>query len=84
MHFLKIGALLFSLGVGMIAISGLEKVILFSAVFSKTHAMNMEGIRINIPEEIWNVAQYSYISGMVLLILGIIGMLAGIYLKFKK
>jgi len=83
-HFTKIGALLLSLGLGMIVISGLEKVILFSAVFSKTHAMSMESIRINIPDYIWNITEYTYISGLVLLILGVIGLLAGIYLRTKK
>ncbi|MBD0378854.1 hypothetical protein [Paenibacillus sedimenti] len=58
-------------GIFLVGLAGLEKVILFSAVFNKTHAMGKDAILINIPGYFWNITNYTGYFGFTLIVAGI-------------
>lgn len=55
----------------LLGLAGLEKIILFSAVFNKTHAMDKEAILLNIPKYFWNITNYTFYFGLIMLVAGI-------------
>ncbi|MCY9589854.1 hypothetical protein PC41400_16695 [Paenibacillus chitinolyticus] len=58
-------------GIFLVGLAGLEKIILFSAVFNKTHAMDKDAILINIPKYFWNITNYTGYFGIIMLVAGI-------------
>ncbi|MBA2941741.1 hypothetical protein HZF08_25980 [Paenibacillus sp. CGMCC 1.16610] len=55
----------------LLGLAGLERIILFSAVFNKTHAMDKEAILLNIPKYFWNITNYTFYFGLIMLVTGI-------------
>ncbi|PAD80135.1 hypothetical protein CHH67_01530 [Paenibacillus campinasensis] len=67
-----LGLVLLAIGCFAMLLSGLEKVLLFSFVFTKTQYVLMDSILLNIPPYIWGITNATFIFGIVLVVIGVI------------
>lgn len=67
-----IGITIFICGVFLTGLSGLQKVIMISSVIEISKTKNFSGNIIYIPDYIWNISNWTFVIGLIMVVTGIV------------